>query len=95
MASLAVGAGLTPAELVDLLIRRAPELRAAGVLQFPLEGGPVVLAAAEPMPVERATGGGEAFDPLLDPLDDPMTFGGGPVPGYKIPERPADEPLES
>lgn len=87
---------MTAPELVELLIRRAPELRRAGVLQFPLEGGPVVLAPADPEQRTDATDKPPAdFGPLLDPLDDPMTYGGGSVPGYQIPERPTDDSAEA
>lgn len=75
------------AQLLDLLIDRAPKLREAGVMRVELEGLCLVLAPPEQMLDDR-----EERDEDIehaDPLQDPATFPGGRVPGYR--RRPHEE----
>lgn len=69
---------LNPAEWLDLLIDRAPALRASGVLEVELDGCAVKLAphVADEHGEEAGEG---AWSP--DPLKDPATFG-GVLPGF-------------
>jgi hypothetical protein len=80
---------MTAEQWVDLLIRRGGELRAAGVLRISAEGYSVALAPLFPETEVQADGKTLAIAEL-DPLEDPITFGGS-VPGYDIPERRDDE----
>ena len=57
--------------LIDLIIERAPALRAAGVLQINLGGSSFVLSPAQPEPDD----GQQDDDPIPDALHDPATFG--------------------
>lgn len=79
---------MTADHWVDLIIRRGAELRAAGVLRISAEGCSAVIAPHVP---ELDQGDSRTL-PLaeLDPLEDPVTFG-GKVPGYVIPERHDEE----
>lgn len=66
---------VTPAEWLDLIARKVPALRAAGVLRIQFEGCTVDIA---PLPA-IAEGEVATSVPVLDygdPLDDPDTFGG-------------------
>lgn len=77
------------AQLLDLLIDRAPKLREAGVLRVQLEG----LLSFELAPVAPEIDDGEDRQPEnyehSDPLQDPATFPGGHVPGFR--RRPHEE----
>lgn len=79
---------MTADHWVDLIIRRGAELRAAGVLRISAEGCSAVIAPQLPE-LDQAD---NKTLPIaeLDPLDDPMTFGGGQVPGYHISDRRDD-----
>jgi hypothetical protein len=66
----------TPTELLDLIIDRAPKLRAAGVLHVTIEGlgfslDPGSNAASDDKEVALED------DDDLNPLDDPRTYGRG------------------
>lgn len=69
---------MTPAELLDLIISRAPQLRTAGVRMVQLMGEDHVSFSMEPPepapPVGARTDEDEQPEPE-DPLDDPATFG--------------------
>lgn len=69
----------TPAQWLELLIERAPQLRRAGVTRIALEGCTVDLAPVEPAAVHVP----EEEAELLDPLDDPRTFPGGRMPTFQ------------
>jgi hypothetical protein len=67
--------------LIDLLVKRAPELVAAGINQLDFAGLSVHIAARPPQALETAPA------PLpstqhSDPLSDPATFPGGRIPGF-------------
>jgi hypothetical protein len=70
--------------ILATIIRRAPELRTAGVVTLTVDG--VTLALREP-----DTAAPVADDPTPEPalIDDPDTYPTGKVPGF---ERPADLP---
>lgn len=75
---------MDPTQLLDLIIAKAPDLRAAGVLHVQLEGLAFALA-----PLERAVmveddedQEGQQGAPSSDPLNDEDTYG-GPVPGFR------------
>lgn len=78
--------GLSPTELgqlLDLAIAKAPDLRAAGVLHVQLDGLAFALAPQEQPVVEDDDDDKRPTEQdVMDPLDDPATFG-GPVPGYR------------
>lgn len=64
-----------------VIAEHAPQLRAAGVLQVSIDGVGAVLAPADPVP---SSGPAPKPRPVYaDPLEDPDTFAGGRVPGYK------------
>lgn len=72
-----------PAQLLDVVIAKARQLREAGVLRVRLEGLSFDLAAKEPIVLEAGEGEeeiDEADD--ADPFNDPATYGGR-VPGFK------------
>lgn len=73
---------------IDLLIERAPKLRAAGVTSLCLENISVTLAPppVEPADLEPAS----APSTHIDPLKDPATFPGGRIPGYRREHEPKD-----
>lgn len=73
----------TPAELLTLLVERAPALRKAGIQHVSIEGLSATLAPPEldpanvPKPKPQRT-------PHPDPLRDPDTYPGGRVPGFEL-----------
>jgi hypothetical protein len=76
------GRAVNLAELLTLIEKHAPGLRAAGVLSFPIPtGGIVTLAPADP--VQPAVGADAAPEPT-DPLKNPALYPGGVVPGYHL-----------
>lgn len=82
----------TPADLLDLLITKAPDLRAAGVrtvaigtFSFALTPHEPPATTAPPPDVEHETN---------DPLFDPATYASRMIPGRARPGAP-DEDLES
>lgn len=73
---------------MDLVIARAPALRAAGVTSLTVDGVVILLAPAEPkvdatQSEPRSTG-------YVDPLDDAETFGGRGLPGFTRPVSAED-----
>ena len=76
-----------PAELLDLLIEKAPELRRAGVLEVAING-----LSARLSPPQRAAAKIDKTPPEQprDPLNDPETFGlraGAKLPGLHFTEE--------
>lgn len=74
------------AALVDLMIARAADLRAAGITSLSLDGIAVTLAAAAPEEPEAEPGDDSPPEPI-DPLNDPSTYPGGKVPGFTRPKK--------
>lgn len=89
------------AALLDLVIDRAPRLRAAGVTHLQLDGFAVTLAPAD-APLSTSAIGIDVQpsrrddDPADedtgtrrpgDPLGDPATYAGGRVPGFRRPPK--------
>ena len=71
-----------PAEaLIDVIIRRAPELIAVGVISLSIDGLSATLAKPAPVapPPDR---GPPPPRQHIDPLRDPSTYPGGKVPGF-------------
>jgi len=72
---------MSPSELLDLIVARAPGLIAVGVTSLSVEGLSVTLVkpaapdapAAKPTPVAKQH---------IDPLRDASTYPGGKVPGF-------------
>jgi hypothetical protein len=83
---------MTGEQWVDLIISRAADLRSAGVQQISVDGASVVLLPSElaPLVASGAVPSGPAERSLLDPFDDPETFG-GVMPGYEFPATPPGE----
>jgi hypothetical protein len=69
--------------ICSAIVKHAPDLRAAGVLE--LEIGDVKLTLAEPEP-EVPDDLDDEKPALVKPLDDPDTFGGH-VPRFQRPQR--------
>lgn len=65
------------AEIIDLLINRAPKLRAAGVLELDLGDFAVTLRSLEPDAEPEAP----VVEETKNMWNDPATYGGGVVPG--------------
>jgi hypothetical protein len=85
------------AALIDLLINRAPAMRAAGILNFSIADCSVSLAELPPAPLPAVKPTNTAVPGYPSPLDDPSTYNlGGKVPGYKKPRRedPDDPDLD-
>lgn len=69
-------------DALTAIAKHAPALRAAGVLQVSIDGQlGAVLAPAEPLPSSVPPPRPRPVH--TDPLQDPDTFPGGRVPGYK------------
>lgn len=82
--------GLSLEETLDLVVRKADDLRAKGVLELTCDGLKLTLAPpSQPAPVAAPA---EAPSPP-DPLDDPDTFGGS-VPQRRGAQMPPDEESE-
>lgn len=75
---------------IDLVLRRAAELRAAGVLSI----GPecATFAPADPTPPTATDIKNDETESGLDALHDPATYAGGFVPGFTI-EKFKDDDL--
>jgi hypothetical protein len=59
---------LSASELVDLIVKRAPDLRKAGVLDITIDGFQAKLAPhQESVPIEQEKRGERPVDPLVDP----------------------------
>jgi len=73
------------AEAVELLIKNAAQLRAAGVASITVDGFAVTLApyVAPSMPDASASPGSATPSGQSDPLYDSATFGGASV-GYEL-----------
>jgi hypothetical protein len=71
---------MEPAQLLDVVISKARQLREVGVLRVQIEGLAFDLAPAEPQEQEVE----EIVDAIddSDPFNDPTTFGGR-VPGFR------------
>jgi len=75
----------TPDEWIDLIIRKASELRASGVRTLSIDGVSFTLDPAEPPPSRESR---QEFDEH-DVFNDPATYGrASGVPGFN---RPRDE----
>lgn len=75
---------MDPADWLTLIEERAPGLRAAGVQSLSLEGVSIQLAPRD-TPIERDLPVGETSEPdESDPLNNPMLYPGGRIPGYQI-----------
>jgi len=74
---------------VELIITRGAELRAVGCQQISVDGASATLAPEEPAHAATAVTvpAGPAEKSLLDPFEDPDTFG-GVLPGYTFPASP-------
>jgi len=71
------------AEVLDALRDRAAGLRAVGVREFVVGDIRVTLAAPEPLPDVSFDDDKQETSPILDPLDDPETYGRlSGVPGF-------------
>lgn len=71
----------TPAELLDLILARAPALIAAGITSVSIDGLSATLARpapAAPAHVDRP----KPPRGHIDPMRDPSTYPGGKVPGF-------------
>lgn len=71
------------AAMLDVIIAKAPELRAAGALRVEIDG--VVKFELAPLVPQLEDSDEEPDDYVMDApdaLDDPHTFG-GPVPGFR------------
>lgn len=80
---------LQPAEWLDLIIEKAPELRSAGVTSLELDGVCIELAPKEQEQDYLATWRAplEEAEEYAHPLNDPETYGlrdGQPLPGYSL-----------
>lgn len=69
---------------IDLVLERANELRSAGVLSISFEGCaatfaalPVVVGKDDSKPIEQEPD-------IVDPFQDPASYPGGLVPGFRI-----------
>lgn len=77
-------------DLIDLIVKRAPDLREAGVLSLSVGEVHVVLAPAEPP--ETADEKSTEPEQYSDPLDDPATYARGGVPRFEREPEPDPEP---
>jgi hypothetical protein len=79
-----------PSQLLDVVISKARQLREVGVLRVRLEGLSFDLAPRE-MRVEEEDDDRDLdmSDDTSDPFNDPTTYGGGRVPGFR--RRPHEE----
>jgi hypothetical protein len=73
---------------VELIITRGAELRAVGCQQISVDGASATLLPEYPThAATSAVPPGPAEKSLLDPFEDPDTFG-GVLPGYTFPASP-------
>jgi hypothetical protein len=73
-----------PTGWLDLVLARAAELRKAGVRSIGVAGCSVELETwVEPLPPDTKRKP-DSDDEHPDALNDPATYGGGPVPGFQI-----------
>lgn len=72
------------AGLIDLLVKRAPDLIAAGVSQLDYAGASIRFAAQPPLQIgSDVPAPSPAVTQHIDPLSDPATFQGGRIPGFR------------
>lgn len=80
---------MTPEDWFDLIEKRGPALRAAGVLVFRMDGVEFQLAPPEPQFPDAPAAAGEPVVDPPNPLDNPALYPDGVVPGYTLhPEDP-------
>jgi len=72
---------LSAAELLDLLVARAPGLIAVGVTSVSIAGLSATLSAP-PAPMPANAKPQQIAKSHIDPMRDPATYPGGRVPGY-------------
>ena len=73
-----------PQSWIDLVLSRADELRAKGVLSIAADGFAVTFDAGyRPAPTTREDAA-ETDDEVVDPFSDPRSYPGGYVPGFEI-----------
>lgn len=75
---------------IDLVIKRAAELRAAGITSIGCDGMTAEIATAAPSTDDKPLPKTDE-EPECDPLDDPASYRGGVVPGFTIEKFPAFE----
>ena len=89
-----MGIVLTPSELIDLVVAKAPQLRKAGVASLDIAGVLTVGLTAyepEPLPPLPLVGEPDAKPEPEDPLDDPATYGRTEsVPGFDVSDTDDD-----
>jgi hypothetical protein len=77
-------------ELIDVLLKRAPELQAAGYTSISI-GELSATFGPPPAPPTDMRGfdvsSNDSPPPPLDPLQDPATYPGGRVPGFQRPKK--------
>lgn len=66
---------------IDLIVKSAPDLRAAGVTSLTCDGISVTLAPAAPEPADEWVEAPPQPD-HTDPLSDPATYPNGVVPSF-------------
>lgn len=78
---------------IELLIASAPKLHAAGITSVSITGDGIAATLQPPPPALDLRGievpaGDDRPPPTqhIDPMQDPTTYGGRPVPGFKPPE---------
>jgi len=77
------GENMPSDDWIDIVLRRANELRAAGVLSIQVDGCGATLAAYDPRTEPVKTEAPEEEQVYRNPLHDPATYGGD-VPGFTI-----------
>jgi len=65
---------------IDLILKRGPELRRAGVMSLGCDGNSVVLAPAEPVVTDDDDVAPEADDDERNPWENPASYPTGHVP---------------
>jgi hypothetical protein len=80
-----------PDVMLLLFVKRAPDLRAAGITSVSLDGFTVTLGPPDPVHTAPEPPEGDAPPPPPEPSDNPMqdaaTYGGGRVPGFQKPKK--------
>lgn len=76
---------MTADEWIDLMLKRASELRKAGITAIGCDGHTAALLPSEPEYSDpKAAAGPPIEEPPIDPLQDPATYADGLVPGFEI-----------
>lgn len=73
-------------DLIDLLIRRAPALYAAGVTSLSIDGLSATIGAAVAQPTESDETVTPPPKQHIDPMQDPASYPSGRVPGFTRPQ---------